>query len=73
MIKLKLTSLFVAIFLITTVFSQSKSIYIKATTTGEDATTTVIEALKKCRASKASKIVFEKGTYNFLPDLASDC
>lgn len=70
--KLKLTALFVAVLLMNTSFSQSKTVFVKATTAGEDATSTVIEALKKCKTTKATKLVFEKGTYNFLPDLASE-
>ena len=37
---------------------------------GSDATLAVIEALEYCNKTKAKKLIFPKGSYNFSPDLA---
>ncbi len=53
------------------VFSQGKTVFVKLCK-GEDATAAVVNAIKQCKATKASKLVFEKGTYEFHPDFAPD-
>lgn len=58
--------------LLSNTFAQSKIVVIKATTSTEDATLRVVDAINECRATNATKLVFEKGTYRFLPDLATE-
>ena len=53
-------------------YAQNKTVFIKECPTGEDATPFVIQALKDCRATKATKLVFAKSTYNFEPNFASE-
>jgi len=52
--------------------AQTNPIVVKACPAGVDATPLVIEAIRKCKDSKADKIVFEKGTYHFQPDFAPE-
>lgn len=52
--------------------AQSNPVVVKACPEGVDATPFVKEAIRKCKDSKAGKIVFEKGTYHFQPDFASE-
>ena len=59
-------------FLFNNVFAQSKTVLVKATAANEDATMSVIDAINECKATNATKLVFEKGTYRFLPDLATE-
>lgn len=53
-------------------YAQPNTVFVKKCSPGEDATPFVVEAIKKCKAVKAAKLVFEKGTYEFQPDFASE-
>ena len=53
-------------------YAQEKIITIHGNEKGKDATHLVNKAIKDCKQQKAKKIVFEKGIYEFWPDLASD-
>ncbi|RZK60765.1 MAG: right-handed parallel beta-helix repeat-containing protein [Pedobacter sp.] len=55
-----------------TALAQNKTVFVAASPKGEDATLSVISALKKCRETKATKLVFTKGTYTFEPDFATE-
>lgn len=59
-------------FLFNHVFAQSKTVVVKATTPSEDATMRVVDAINECKATNATKLVFEKGTYLFFPDFATE-
>jgi hypothetical protein len=52
--------------------AQPKTVFVKACANGEDATLCVVDAIKKCRATKATKLVFDKATYYFSRDLATE-
>jgi hypothetical protein len=53
-------------------WAQKNTVFVKKCDKGVDATPFVIEALKQCRATKATKLVFEKGTYAFEPNFATE-
>lgn len=53
-------------------FSQSKTVFVKACADGIDATPTIVDAINKCKKTKATKLVFETGTYNCKPDFAPE-
>ena len=72
MIKKKIISIAVAICLFSSVFGQLITVFVKATKPGEDATLKVVEAINECKVTKATKLGFEKGTYRFLPDFATE-
>lgn len=64
--------LFTIVCLFGQVYGQTKTVFVKLCPKGEDATPYVIQALKDCRATKATKLVFAKGTYNFEPNFATE-
>ena len=64
--------LFTLTCLFSQIYAQNKTVFVKECLKGEDATPFVIKALKECRATKATKLVFAKGTYNFEPNFASE-
>ena len=66
----KLNLLLLSLFIVSAAFSSSKTIYVKDCSNMLDATFTVRKALNECKAKKATKLVFPKGTYHFLPNLA---
>lgn len=68
----KLVLLFVLIILSAVSNAQPKTVFVKECTNGEDATPFVVDAINKCRATKATKLVFAKGTYYFQPDFATE-
>ena len=72
MIKAKFIVACVSVLLYSAVYGQSKTVFVKAVPNKKDATTSVIDAIKKCKVSQATKLVFEKGTYFFKPDLANE-
>lgn len=55
-----------------TVNAQSTILNVKLFQTGQDATPFISDILKKCKENKIRKIVFEKGTYIFSPDFATE-
>ncbi len=69
---MKIISVFIAIFYCSAVSAQPKTVYVKACSKGEDATLSVVEAIRECRATKATKLLLAKGTYEFRPDFAPD-
>ena len=69
---MKIISTVFAIFYCSAVLSQPGTVYVKACSKGEDATTSVVEALKQCKATNATKLVLNKGSYEFRPDFAPD-
>ena len=70
--KKKIIILFMLVCLFGHIYAQIKTVFVKECPKGEDATPFVIQALKECRATKATKLVFAKGTYNFEPNFASE-
>ena len=70
--KKKIIILFMLVCLFGHIYAQNKTVFVKECPKGEDATPFVIQALKECRATKATKLVFAKGTYNFEPNFASE-
>ncbi len=62
----------VALFLLSGLHAQSKTVLIKSLPSGTDATPYVVKAIKECKATKATKLVFEKGTYHFTPEFAEE-
>jgi hypothetical protein len=70
---IQISGLLILVFaLVSSAYSQSKTVFIKTPATGADATPIVREALQECRRTKATKLIFEKGSYVFQPDLASE-
>jgi len=70
--KMKIISAVFELFYCYAVFDQSKTCYVKACKKGDDATTSIVGALKECRVTKATKLILAKGTYEFQPDFASE-
>ena len=70
MMRIKLLYCLIGLFLISTAYSSTGTVYIKDCSNETDATFTVHRALEECKANKATKLVFPKGTYHFLPNLA---
>jgi hypothetical protein len=52
--------------------ANGKVIYVKQVAPGDDATPFIVEAVEKCRQTKATKLVLEKGVYNCKSDLAPE-
>ena len=69
--KRLITLLSIVFLLVLNLYSQTKTVVVKECLE-DDATTYVLEALKKCRETKATKLIFEKGKYNFKPKLATE-
>ena len=72
MSKLKFIAACVAVLLFSSVYAATKTVVVKLSPKGEDATLSVLTALKEVRKTKATKLVFEKGDYTFLPNLAPE-
>lgn len=68
----KMKAVALMLFAATTLLASNKTVVIKACEPTQDATPIVIEAIKKCKATKATKLVFEKGTYHFTPEFAEE-
>lgn len=65
-------SLILTVLTTVTVQAQKNTYVVKAPTNGEDMTLYVRNALIECRKNGISKIRFEKGTYQFNQDLATE-
>lgn len=70
--RIKIIVAFTAISLSINLFSQAKTVFVKACANGIDATPYIVEAVNKCKRIKATKLVFEKGTYLCKPDFAPE-
>ena len=72
MTKIRITLVFIAVLILSGLHAKSKTVFIKECAKGVDATPIVVDALNECKTTKATKLVFEKGTYQFQPNLASE-
>jgi len=70
--RIKIIVAATAIALSVNLFGQAKTVFVKACANGIDATPYIVEAVNKCKKMKATKLVFEKGTYFCKPDFAPE-
>lgn len=68
----KLLFVCTALIIFPALYAQSKTVVVKLIADGDDATMRVVDAINECKATNATKLVFEKGTYHFLPDFATE-
>lgn len=68
----KIIAAIILVFIGGSLFAQNKTVFVNAAAPGEDATLAVIKALEQCKKTKATKLVFAKGTYNFEPNFATE-
>lgn len=72
MLKIKFTVVFILILLLNIHSIIAQTVVVNLHAEGQDATLSVLNALKEVKRKKAKKLIFEKGNYTFLSNLASE-